>query len=362
MKTFPSKRISDSCADNRKSKTCAEPFDAAQGRLRRSIQNLKWWRVLAIYLASAFGAAPAQAQQTRVHRVGVLVPGEAWYEIIDGLRTGLDELGVHEGKEYSLVIRDWKGDVKAAEAAARNLEQEKVNLLYIPSTNGTIAAKRATTETPIVFAAGTDPVVLGLVESFAKPGGRLTGVYYPITDLTAKRMEMLKEIVLKLRRIVTIYNPHLASAIESSKLAREAAQSFGIEFIERHAVSVGEFQAAVRAIRTGDVDAYFAVSDPMASNESQLIIDTAREKRLATMFDFLSHVRKGGLASYAVSFHEMGRRSAKYVQRILSSVKPADLPVEAMNKIELVINLKTARQIGLSIPPNILARADKVIR
>jgi putative ABC transport system substrate-binding protein len=145
-------------------------------------------------------------------------------------------------------------------------------------------------------------------------------------------------------------------------LAREAAQPFGIEFIERHAVSVGEFQAAVRAIRTGEVDAYFAVSDAMASNEAQLIIDTAREKRLATMFDFLSHVAKGGLASYAVSFHEMGRRSAKYVQRILSGVKPADLPVEAMNKIELIINLKTAKQIRLSIPPNVLARADKIIK
>ena len=302
------------------------------------------------------------AQQTKPYRVGVLVPGEAWYEIVDGLRTGLNELGLHEGKQYSLAIQDWKGDAKAAEAAAKNFEQEKVSLIYSTSSNSAIAAKRATMDIPIVFCAGTDPVVLGLVDNFAKPGGRLTGIYHPITDLTAKRMEMLKEIVPKLRRVVTFYDPRRPTAIESSRLAREAAREMGLQLVERHVASGEELGASVRALRAREVDAYLAVSDAIASNQAQLIIDTARDKRLATMFDFLSHVSKGGLASYAVSFHEMGRRSAKYVQRILSGVKPADLPVESMNKIELVINLKTAKQIGLNIPPNLLARADRVIR
>jgi ABC-type uncharacterized transport system substrate-binding protein len=125
----------------------------------------------------------AQAQQPKPYRVGVLVPGEPWYEIVDGLRTGLKELGLQEGKAFVLAIHDWKGDEKAAEAAARKLEEEKVDLLYTTSTNSTIAAKRATAEIPIVFAAGTDPVVVGLVNSFAKPGGRLTGIYHPSSDV-----------------------------------------------------------------------------------------------------------------------------------------------------------------------------------
>jgi putative ABC transport system substrate-binding protein len=306
--------------------------------------------------------ASAGAQQPKLYRVGVLVPGEAWYEIVDGLRVGLKQLGLEEGKQISLAIKDWKGDAKVAEAAAKNFEQEKVNLIYATSTNSTITARLSTAEIPIVFCAGTDPVVLGLVDSFANPGGRLTGVYHPSTDLTAKRLEILKEMVPKLHRVVTFYDPRRSTGVESSKLAREAARQMGLQLVERHVASAEELQASVRALRAGEVDAYLAVSDPVASNEAQLIIDTARVRRLPTMFDFLSHVTKGGLASYAVSFHEMGRLSAKYVQRILAGVKPQDLPVEGIDKIALVINLKAAKQIGLTIPPNVLARADKVIR
>ena len=321
--------------------------------------------VLAFTLCAIFFALcspAAQAQQTKMYRVGILVPGEAWYEIIDGLRVGLKQLGLEEGKQITLAIRDWKGDAKAAEAAAKTFEQEKINLIYATSTNSTITARRATAEIPIVFCAGTDPVAVGLVDSFAKPGGRLTGVYQPATDLTAKRLEILKEMVPKLRRVVTFYDPRLRTGIESSKLAREAAQQIGLQLVERHFATVEELQASVQALKAGEVDAYLAVSDPTASNQAQLIIDTARAKRLPTMFDFLSHVTKGGLASYAVSFHEMGRLSAKYVQRILAGVRPQDLPVEGINKIEFVINLKAAKQIGLTIPPNVLARADRVIK
>jgi putative ABC transport system substrate-binding protein len=169
----------------------------------------------------------AEAQQPKVYRVGVLVPGDAWYEIIDGLRVGLRQLGLEEGKQFTLTIQDWKADVKAAEAAARKFEQDKVDLIYASSTNSTLAAKRATADIPIVFCAGTDPVVVGLVESFAKPAGRLTGVYNPTTDLTAKRLEILKEIVPKLRRVVTFYDPRKPPAIESSKSARGGCAAAG---------------------------------------------------------------------------------------------------------------------------------------
>jgi len=303
-----------------------------------------------------------EAQQTKAYRIGILVPGEAWYEIIDGLRVGLKQLGLAEGKQFVLTIRDWQGDAKMAEEAARNFEQEKIDLIYTTSTNSTITARRATTEIPIVFCAGTDPVVVGLVDSFARPGGRLTGVYHPSTDLTAKRLEILKEMVPKLRRVVIFYDPRLRTGIESSKFARDGAQQMGLQLIERHFATVEELQSSLHALKAGEIDAFLAVSDPTVSNQAQLFIDTARAKKLPTMFDFLSHVTKGGLASYAVSFHEMGRLSAKYVQRILSGVKPKDLPVEGVDKIELVINLKTAKQVGLTIPPNVLARADRVIR
>jgi putative ABC transport system substrate-binding protein len=322
-------------------------------------------RISAFVLATMLLAAVplAEAQQPKVYRVGVITAGGAWYETIDGLRVGLRKLGLEEGKQIILAIRDTKGDAKAAEEAARNFEQEKVDLIYTTQTSVTIAAKRATKDIPIIFCAGTDPVDLGLVESFARPGGRLTGVFSRETDLTAKRLEILKEIVPKLRRVVTFYNPRNPVAIESSKLAREEATRLrGVELVERHVASVEELQAGMRALKAGEMDAYFAVSDAIAGSQDHLIIDTARVKRLPTMFNNQSSVIKGGLASYSVSRHEVGRLSAKYVQRILAGVKPQDLPVEGVDKIDLVINLKAAKEIGLTIPPNVLVRAQKVIR
>jgi putative ABC transport system substrate-binding protein len=308
-------------------------------------------------------AVSTEAQQPRVYRVGVLLPGDAWNEIINGLRFGLRQLGLEEGKQIVLEIRDTKGNLKVAEAVARNFEQDKVDLIFTTRTSVTIAAKRATADIPIVFSAGSDPVNLGLVESFAKPGGRLTGIYEPGTDLTAKRLEILKEIVPKLRRLLAFYDPRNLVANESAKLAREEVSRLrGLELVERHFASVEELQARIRAVKVGEVDAFFQLSGSMVNNQAQLIIDTATVKRLPTMFLDQSAITKGGLASYNVSHHEVGRLSAKYVQRILAGVKPKDLPVEGVDKIELIINLKTAKQIGLTIPPNVLARADRVIK
>jgi putative ABC transport system substrate-binding protein len=206
-----------------------------------------------------------QAQQPKVYRVGVVTAGGVWYQEIDGLRVGLKQLGFEEGKQFTLAIRDTKGDAKAAEEAARNLEREKVNLIYTTQTSVTLATKRATVDIPIVFCAGADPVEVGLVASFAKPGGRLTGVFYRDTDLTAKRLEILKEIVPKLHRVVTFYNPSNRVAGDSAKLVRETAGQMGIQFVERHVASVEELRAGVQSLKARDVDAYFEVADALAS-------------------------------------------------------------------------------------------------
>ena len=304
----------------------------------------------------------AAAQPTKPYRIGVILPGGPLHEAIDGLRDGFRGLGLEEGKQIVLTIRDTKGDSKEAEAAAKSFEREKVSLIYTLTTSVTTAAKGATASIPIVFGVGSDPVAGGIIDSFAKPGGRLTGVHYLLTDLTAKRLEILKEILPKLSRVVTFYNPGNRVATEAAKSGREEAMRLGIKFVERHVPSVEELRKALQALKTGEADAYFYTSDAMVTSQAQLIIDTAKAKKLATMFHEQSLVTKGALASYGQNFDEVGRASAKYVQRVLNGAHPRDLRVETIENIELAINLQTAKQLGLTIPPQVLARAKKVIR
>lgn len=226
----------------------------------------------------------AQAQQTKVYRVGVISAGGAYSAEVDGLKAGLKELGLVEGKHYVLVIRDLKGDRGAAEAAAKSLEREKVDLIYALATSVTAVVKRATTEAPIVFAVGTDPVAEGLIESYARPGGRLTGIHYLNADLTAKRLEILKEILPKLRKVVTFYDPSNKVAWEGLKSALESARMLNIEIVERHVASVEELRLGVKALNVKEVDAFFYVGDAMVFSQAQFIIDAARAKKLPTMF------------------------------------------------------------------------------
>src|SRR5215470_16041579 len=177
----------------------------------------------------------AEAQQDRIYRVGVIHQGGPYVDTVNGLRDGLRELGLEEGKQLVLEIRDTKSNPKAIEAAARSMEAQKVDVIYAVGTSTTLAVKRATTRVPIVFYAGTDPVGLGLVQSFREPGGRLTGIHGQMTDLTAKRVEILKEMIPKLRRVVTFYNPGNPVARRSLEFAREATRRLKMELVE-HAV------------------------------------------------------------------------------------------------------------------------------
>ena len=303
-----------------------------------------------------------EAQQAKVYRVGVIYQGGPYKAVVDGLRDGLRQLGYQEGKQILLEIRDTKSDLKLVEEAAKTFERERVNLIYVVTTSVATAVKNVTSQIPIVFSVGSDPVGSGLVQSFGKPGGRLTGVQYSTTDLTGKRLEILKEMLPKLSRVVIIYNPNNRMSVEAAALAREAARHFGVQLVERQATSVEELRQRVSALKAKEADAYFYISDAMVMSQAQLVIDMAMSKKLPTMFSEQNLVAIGGLASYGQNFHETGRLSAKYVQKIMTGVPPGDLRVEIVDKFELVINLKTAKQIGLTIPPNLLARADKVIK
>jgi putative ABC transport system substrate-binding protein len=320
--------------------------------------------ILLVWLV-ALALAPfclAEAQQPKIHRIGVIVSGGPVYEAVSGLMDGLKELGLEEGKQFTLAIKDAKGDTKVAAEAARNFEREKVDLIYALPSSVIAAAKAATTHTPIVFGVGTDPVAIGLVDSFAKPGGRLTGVHFLVGDLTAKRLEIFKEILPQLRGVLTLYNPANQVAKQGASFGRKEAECLGLKFVERHVKSVEELRQALDALKPGEADALFYTPDAMVLSQAQLIIDTARAKRFATMFQEQSLVANGALASYGQSYYEIGRLSAKYVQNVLSGRNPRDLRIETFDDVELVINLKTAKELGLTIPPNLLARANKVIK
>jgi putative tryptophan/tyrosine transport system substrate-binding protein len=318
-----------------------------------------FWLLVTILLITA---APTQAQQQKVHRIGVIMPGGPIAATIDGLRQGLADLGLQEGKQYTLTIKDTQGDAKAGEEAAKNFEADKVNLIYALTSTVIEVSKAATTNVPIVFCIGSDPVTAKLVDSFAQPGGRLTGVHYLAKDLTAKRLEILKEILPKLSRVVTFYDPGRPVPTEGAKLGRQEAQRLGLKFVERHTTSVDELRKALQALKPGEADAFFYTADAMVMSQAQLIIDTAKAKKIPTMFHEQTLVAKGALASYGQNYYQIGWVSAKHVQQILNGSPPKDLKIETVDNVDLAINLQTAKQLGLTIPAQVLARASKVIR
>jgi putative ABC transport system substrate-binding protein len=313
--------------------------------------------------AGAFLAAPlaAQAQPPRVYRVGVVLLGGPYSAAINGLRDGLKELGLEEGRQLILHVRDVRSDPLAIEAAARHLEAEKVDLIYSVTTSASIAVKRVTRSVPIVFYAGNDPVASGLVESLRKPGGRITGIHSRQTLLMAKRIELLKEMIPDLRRVLIYYSPNNPIGRQSVQIARDAARQLGVELIERSVASVEELRASLDALRPGEVDALTYV-DAMVVSQTEKIIEISKAKKLPIVMADQASVAKGILASYGVDYYTMGRLAARYVHRILLGTSPAELPVEQVDRFGLVINLKTAQSLGITIPRAVLARTDEVIK
>jgi putative ABC transport system substrate-binding protein len=316
--------------------------------------------IISLLAALSLATVPtAKAQTHKSYRVGVIHEGGQYNATIDGLTDGLRELGLEPGKDVLLDIRDVHGNRTAADEAARSLEREKVDLLYSVGTSVTITVKGATAKIPIVFVGGNDSVAAGLVGSLSRPAGRLTGVQFLSVDLTAKRLEILKDILPKLHKIVTFYDS--GNPVAGIKEVREAARRLNIEIVERPVRSVEELRERFKALGPKDADAYFYTPDAMTTSQTQFVIDTANSKKLPTMMGQPGLVAQGALAGYGVDFNDIGHLSAKYVQRVLTGTSPENLPIESFSRYGLGINLKTARELGLTIPQSVLFRADKVI-
>jgi putative ABC transport system substrate-binding protein len=315
---------------------------------------------IGVVAASSVGVdAPAQE---RVRTIGVILPGGHFEPAVEGLREGIGAAGSRDARPPTLAVRDSEGDLKQVEAAAREFERAGVDLLVVFSTTPTLAARRVTSSVPIVFAIGSDPTTVGLAESTARPGGRLTGIHYLATDLTAKRLEILRELMPRLRSVLTFHNPANPVATASLAIARTAGQRLGVEVRATPVRSIEEIGASLDRLREAEADAYFFISDAMVTSQGPRIIERATALRMPTMTSAdLDMVRKGAIAGYGTSERALGRLTARYVVRILAGSPPGELPIEAIDVPMLAINVGAAASLGIIIPPALLANADEVI-
>ena len=238
----------------------------------------------------------------------------------------------------------------------------KVDVIVTGGPAATRAAKEATVTIPIVMAQDTDPVANGFVASLARPGGNITGLSTLAPELSGKQLELLKEIVPRLSRVAVLGNSTIPGNAQALKEMELAAGAFKVQLQYVDVLDLKDIETAFRAASKGRADAVLVLGNPIFLSQRIQIADLAVKSRLPAIYDRPEYVEDGGLMTYGVNINELYRRAATYVDKILKGAKPADLPVEQPTKFELVINLKAAKQIGLTIPPNVLARADKVIK
>jgi len=311
-------------------------------------------------------SVPVSAQQSaKVPRIGFLTGASLSSQSArnEAFRQGLRELGYVEGKNIVIEWRSYEGNFDRLPAFATQLVRLKVDVIVAGGSGDIQAAKKATVTIPIVMLAGGDAVASGFVASLARPGGNITGLSTLRPELSGKRLELLKETVPKLSRVAFIVSPANEDYSQELKELELAAKVFGLKLQRLDIVSPKDigtaFQAAVKG-QSGAV--HFRVAGPYAASQRPQIAEFAVKSRLPTIYEQAPYVEVGGLMSYGVSVTDLARRAAVYVDKILKGAKPADLPVEQPTKFEFIINLKAAKQIGLTIPPNVLARADKVIK
>jgi putative ABC transport system substrate-binding protein len=300
------------------------------------------------------------AQRPRLIKIGALTESWGPTPAIVGLRDGLTQLGHRENQDFAIGVRFTEGRAADLPAAARDLVRRGVDVIVTAESGATArAAQAATKQIPIVFTGSGNPVGLGLVTSFARPGGNVTGVADLDAELVPKRMEIFRELVPSLKRIAVPYdatNPDVAAVMA---VHRDAAARLGLSLVERPVRSEQEAREAIAAIRKPDADGMFSLRF-LSLNIPGFMLEIA-PRLMPTMFHVPFFVERGGLASYSANPYELGRQAARLVDKIIKGAKPADLPVEQPTKFEMVVNLKTAKALGLSLSPAQLLRADRVI-
>jgi len=308
----------------------------------------------------------AQAQQpTKTPRIGYIAIAfpSSTPARIEAFRQGLRELGYVEGKNIVIESRYAEGKLDRLPALAAELVRLKVDVIVTTGAVITRAAKEATVTIPIVMTNDTDPVSNGFVASLARPGGNITGLATLAPELSGKRLELLKEIVPKLSSVAVLGSSPGPGNAQNLKETELAAGALGVKIQYLDVLGPKDIETAFRVASKERADAVLVVSGAVISSQrTQVLVDLAVKNRLPVTYPRPEHVEDGGLMTYGPNVNDLFRRAATYVDRILKGAKPADLPVEQPKKFEFVINLKAAKQIGLTIPPNVLARADKVIK
>ncbi len=305
----------------------------------------------------------ADAQQTKkVPSVGYLSGASAPGPREEAFRQGLRDRGYVEGKNIVIEWRFAQGKEDRLPTLAAELVGLRVDIIVTDGTRLTRAAKNATRTIPIVMASDADPIGSGHIASLARPGGNITGLTNNNPDLSGKRLEVLKEAIPGISRVGIIWNPELPTSVTAFKEAEMAAQPLGLQLQSFEMRGPDDYEGAFQAAVKGRVRALTVLSDSLMFSNRTRILELAVKHKLPTMHTQSLWVEAGGFMSYGTYFPDLSRRAATYVDKILKGTKPAELPVEQPIKFELVINLKAAKQIGLTIPPNVLARADKVIK
>jgi putative tryptophan/tyrosine transport system substrate-binding protein len=314
----------------------------------------------------AVGGARVEAQQQlkKVPRIARLSPSSANADspVLAAFRQGLRDHGWIEGQNILIEYRFSEGKPARLPGLAGELVRLNVDLILAGATSGVLAAKRATSTTPIVMVTTGDPVAGGLVNSLAQPGGNVTGLTALGQELSGKRLELLKEALPNMKRVAVLSNPTYPDSASSVREVETVAQALGLQTQVHEVRDPSGFEETFRAMAAARPGAVIVLTDPMFLTYRRRIVELSGQSRLPAMYPISEYTNAGGLMFYGASFPDMYRRAASYVDKILKGVKPADLPVEQPTKFELVVNLKAAKQIGLTIPPNVLARADKVIR
>jgi putative ABC transport system substrate-binding protein len=307
----------------------------------------------------------AEGQQTaKVSKIGYLNAGSPSTNParIEAFRQGLRELGYVERKNIVIEDRSAEGNLDRLPDLARELVRLKVDLIVVGGSTATRAAKNVTNLIPIVMINVTDPVLLGFVVSLARPGGNITGLTNLAPELGGKRLELLKEIVPQLSRVAVLGDPNSPAYGPQTNELDIAARALGLRLQPAEVRGPGDLENAFSVIIKERAGAVIGLQQPTIDILRERIMDLTTKNRLPAMYPNREAVDAGGLMSYAADIPTMFRRAATYVDKILKGAKPADLPVEQPTKFEFVVNLKTAKQIGLTIPPNVLARADRVIK